>query len=77
MSSALDAATEAQLWAGLFAERAGTTCLVVSHRRAALLRADRILLMEGGRITDSGTLPELLERSTEMRALWAEDEVEV
>ncbi|GGJ89452.1 ABC transporter ATP-binding protein [Deinococcus aquiradiocola] len=73
VSSALDAATEAQLWAGLFAERHGTTCLVVSHRRAALLRADRILLLEDGRLTDSGTLPELLERSAEMRELWAED----
>ncbi len=76
VSSALDAATEAQLWAGLFAERASTTCLVVSHRRAALLRADRILLLEHGRITDSGRLGELLERSAEMRALWAEDMVE-
>ncbi|WP_424950431.1 ABC transporter ATP-binding protein [Deinococcus sp.] len=76
VSSALDAATEAQLWAGLFVERAGTTCLVVSHRRAALLRADRILLLEQGRVTDSGSLGELLERSAEMRALWAEDAAE-
>ena len=76
VSSALDAATEAELWAGLFAERAGTTCLVVSHRRAALLRADRILLLEHGRVTDSGKLGELLDRSAEMRALWAEDAVD-
>jgi ATP-binding cassette, subfamily B, bacterial len=79
VSSALDAATEAQLWAGLFAEQgssegAAVTCLVVSHRRAALLRADRIILLEHGRVTDSGTLGDLLERSAEMRALWAEDE---
>ena len=72
VSSALDARTEAVLWDGLFAET-DATCLVVSHRRAALTRADRILLMEGGRITDEGTLAELLERSEEMRALWAED----
>ena len=77
VSSALDAATEAQLWAGLFAEGGGTTCLVVSHRRAALLRADRILLMEDGRVTDSGSLGDLLERSSEMRALWADDDAEV
>ena len=75
VSSALDAATEAQLWAGLFQDRRSVTCLVVSHRRAALLRADRVLLMEGGRIVDSGHLGELLERSAEMRALWAEDAV--
>ncbi|MBZ9751220.1 ABC transporter ATP-binding protein/permease [Deinococcus sp. HMF7604] len=73
VSSALDARTEAQLWQGLSTTDA--TCLVVSHRRAALLRADRILVVQGGRITDEGTLPDLLERSDEMRALWAEEEV--
>ncbi len=72
VSSALDARTEAQLWQGL--AQTDATCLVVSHRRAALLRADRILLMENGRITDEGTLPDLLERSGEMRALWAEQD---
>lgn len=73
VSSALDARTEAQLWDGLFSEL-DATCLVVSHRRAALTRADRILVMEGGRLVDSGTLEELLARSEEMRSLWAEEE---
>ncbi|WP_034386292.1 ABC transporter ATP-binding protein [Deinococcus sp. YIM 77859] len=72
VSSALDARTEAQLWDGLFRET-DATCLVVSHRRAALSRASRILLLEDGQLTDEGTLEELLERSAEMRALWAED----
>ncbi|MFK7601080.1 ABC transporter ATP-binding protein [Deinococcus sp. SM5_A1] len=71
VSSALDARTEAQLWDGLFSET-DATCLVVSHRRAALTRADRILLMQDGRIVDEGTLEGLLGRSEEMRALWAE-----
>ncbi|MFC4638051.1 ABC transporter ATP-binding protein [Deinococcus hohokamensis] len=75
VSSALDARTEAQLWDGLFREL-DATCLVVSHRRAALSRADRILLMQGGQIVDEGTLEELLGRSEEMRALWAEDGAE-
>ncbi|GGL97414.1 ABC transporter ATP-binding protein [Deinococcus aerophilus] len=74
VSSALDARTEAQLWDGLFTET-DATCLVVSHRRAALTRADRILLMQGGQIVDEGTLEELLGRSEEMRALWAEQTV--
>lgn len=73
VSSALDARTEAELWDGLFSEL-DATCLVVSHRRAALTRAHRILVMEGGRVTAEGTLAELLETSAEMRALWAEDE---
>jgi len=74
VSSALDARTEALLWEGLFRET-DATCLVVSHRRAALTRADRILLLEGGRLTGEGTLAELLESSAEMRALWAEEDV--
>ncbi|MFC4426621.1 ABC transporter ATP-binding protein [Deinococcus navajonensis] len=75
VSSALDARTEAQLWDGLFREL-DATCLVVSHRRAALTRADRILLMQDGRIVDEGKLHDLLARSEEMRALWAEDSAE-
>lgn len=71
VSSALDARTEAQLWQGLASTDA--TCLVVSHRRAALLRADRILILQNGTLTDHGTLPELLERNEEMRALWHDD----
>jgi ATP-binding cassette subfamily B protein len=47
------------------------TCLVVSHRRAVLERADQILLLEKGRIADRGTLAELLARCPEMRRLCA------
>ncbi len=72
LSSALDLHTESELWARLFARR-DATCLVVSHRRAALRRADRILLMDGGRIVDRGTLDELLVRAPLMRELWAEE----
>nr|WP_293911699.1 ABC transporter ATP-binding protein [Deinococcus sp.] len=73
VSSALDAETERQLWAGLAGELPGVTCPVVSHRRAALLRADRIILLGEGRMADQGTLGELLARSAAMRALWDEE----
>lgn len=75
VSSALDAETERQLWVGLFADR-DATCLVVSHRRAALQRADRILVLQNGVVADEGSLSDLLARSPEMRALWAEEEGE-
>ncbi|NKB70657.1 MAG: ATP-binding cassette domain-containing protein [Candidatus Latescibacteria bacterium] len=69
LSSALDVETEQVLWQRLFARR-DTTCLVVTHRRAALRRADRIIVFQEGKVEDSGSLDELLERSPEMRRLW-------
>lgn len=72
LSSALDVHTETELWQRLLTKR-DVTCLVVSHRRAALSRADQILLMDGGKIVDRGALPDLLKRSELMRSLWAEE----
>lgn len=69
LSSALDVETERLLWERLLA-RPELTCLAVSHRHAALRRADQILLLQDGRLAECGTLAELLERSAEMRELW-------
>jgi ABC-type multidrug transport system fused ATPase/permease subunit len=71
LSSALDVHTETELWQRLLAQRE-VTCIVVSHRRAALRRADQILVMDRGRVVDRGGLSDLLERSDLMRSLWAE-----
>lgn len=69
LSSALDVETEQALWERVSEQ--GATCLVASHRRAVLERADQILLLEEGRVTARGKLEALLKTSAEMRRLCA------
>lgn len=70
LSSALDVETEAELWEGLFSRAETTTVLAVSHRRPALARADVVLVMDEGRVVDSGTAEALLQRSELFTEMW-------
>ena len=46
------------------------TCLVVSHRRAALRKADQIVVLMDGRVEARGKLDDLLNGCEEMQRLW-------
>jgi ATP-binding cassette subfamily B protein len=61
-TSALDAESERMVQAALEAAMRGRTTLVIAHRLATVLRADRIVVLEAGRIVDVGTHAELVAR---------------
>lgn len=66
LSSALDLETERALWERLAADRGDATCLVVSHRRPALERADHVIVMAKGRVITQGTLAEVTATHAEL-----------
>lgn len=61
-TSALDAESETLVQTALDRSMDGRTTLVIAHRLATVLSADRILVMEGGRIVDEGTHNELVAK---------------
>jgi ATP-binding cassette subfamily B protein len=59
-TSAVDAGTEAEIRRALEGLMRGRTTFLIAHRVQSVMRADRILVLDGGRILQSGTHAELL-----------------
>ena len=62
-SSSLDSESEALVQDALEHLMRGRTTLVIAHRLSTVIRSDRILVLDQGRIVDEGSHRELLERS--------------
>ena len=75
-TSAVDAATEEAIHATLRELMAGRTTILIAHRRSTLRLAQRIALIEQGRVADLGTHEELLARNERYRLLLTGPELE-
>ncbi len=68
-TSGLDPESEAQVLAGLDVLMRGRTVLMITHSMALAGKADRVVVVEGGRVTEEGAPAALLEGDSEFRRL--------
>jgi ATP-binding cassette subfamily B protein len=72
-TSAVDVTKEHEIVSALATAMRDRTTLVIAHRPATIALAERVALLDGGRVLDSGTHEELLRRSARYRELLALD----
>ncbi|RYY27973.1 MAG: ABC transporter ATP-binding protein/permease [Sphingomonadales bacterium] len=70
-TSALDSRTEADIQATLEAIEQGRTTIVIAHRLSTVVHADRIIVLDSGRIAEQGTHGELLRAQGLYAEMWA------
>uniref|UniRef100_A0AC35FUB4 ABC transporter domain-containing protein n=1 Tax=Panagrolaimus sp. PS1159 TaxID=55785 RepID=A0AC35FUB4_9BILA len=69
-TSALDSQTESRIQENLIQLAKGRTCVVVAHRLSTIRHADKIIVFRDGKIIQSGTHDELIDKPGEYRELW-------
>jgi ATP-binding cassette subfamily C protein len=62
-TSALDAESESEIQKTLEEMRGRVTVVVIAHRLNTIQHADKVILLEGGKVSDSGTFKELISRN--------------
>ena len=70
-TSALDTETEREIQESLRAMGRGRTVITIAHRLSTIVDADRIVVLEKGRVTEQGTHEVLLARNGRYAAMWA------
>jgi len=69
-TASVDSATEAEITTSLEKLMVGRTTLLISHRLSTVRRADRIIVLDGGTVVDTGTYDELATRSGHFRRVF-------
>lgn len=73
-TSALDSSTEREIQDALDRVSKGRTTLVIAHRLSTIVNADKILVLEDGKIKEQGTHSALLEKEGLYATLWAQQD---
>ncbi|MBN2566943.1 ABC transporter ATP-binding protein [Candidatus Woesearchaeota archaeon] len=69
-TSSLDSETESEIQADLRRLMKGKTAIMIAHRLSTIMQADRIVVLDGGRIAQQGTHDSLIRRRGLYRRLW-------
>jgi ABC-type multidrug transport system fused ATPase/permease subunit len=68
-TSALDAVSESEISKALETMRGSVTVVLIAHRLNTVQHADKVFLIESGRVVDSGTFQELVTRNPSVERL--------
>jgi len=70
-TSALDSGTEASILRNIRAAAQGTTTLIIAHRLSTIRHADQIIVLDKGKVVESGRHDDLLQSNALYAALWS------